>query len=247
MQAGIQMIFGLHPVMEALASGRELDKIMIHREAAQNTTAELVALARNLGVEVQRVPLVKLNQITRKNHQGVIAWLSQVSYASLDHVVTEVFASGKMPLLLLLDHITDVRNMGAIVRTAECAGVQAIVVPSKGSAQINADAMKASAGALMHLPVCREMRFTDAIKYLKDSGLRVIAATEKASQSLYETDLTGPLAIVLGSEEEGISREILTLADELISIPLLGKVGSLNVSVAGGVVLYEALRQRKSK
>lgn len=241
------ILFGLHPVLEALRSGAELDKILIHREAPQQTTLELVQLARQAGIEIQKVPLAKLQQITKKNHQGVVAMRSMISYASLDHVISEAFGKGEVPRILALDHITDVRNMGALARTAACAGMHALVVPSKGSAQINSDAIKSSSGALLHLPVCKVQRLTDAIRYLKESGLTVLAATEKASESVFEADLTGPLAVVVGSEEDGISDEVVRLADQLVQIPMMGKISSLNVSVATGVVLFEMVRQNRSK
>jgi 23S rRNA (guanosine2251-2'-O)-methyltransferase len=240
-----QMIFGFHPVMEALQAGTGIDKIMIHREAEHQSTAGLITLARSKGVEIQKVPLSRLNLITRKNHQGIIAWISQISYASLENIIANCFESAQMPLVLVLDRITDVRNLGAIARTAEAAGVHALVVPSKGSAQINSDAIKASAGALMHVPVCKEAHLEQSLRYLKDCGLRLIAATERGSTGLFEADFTGPLAIILGSEEDGISSEILRVADELVAIPMAGSIGSLNVSVSAGVLLYQALRARK--
>lgn len=242
---GAQMIFGFHPVMEALQSGTGIDKIMIHREADQQSTAALISLARSKGVEIQKVPLNRLNIITRKNHQGVIAYISQITYASLENIVAGCFEAAQMPLILLLDRITDVRNLGAISRTAEAAGVHALVLPSKGSAQINSDTIKASAGALMHLPVCREQSLDIAVRYLKDSGLKVVAATERGNTDLFESDFTGPLAIILGSEEDGVSTELIRMADELVNIPMAGQISSLNVSVSAGVLLYTALRARK--
>jgi 23S rRNA (guanosine2251-2'-O)-methyltransferase len=241
------VVFGLHPVLEALRSGVELDKILLHREAPQITTVELVQLARQAGVEVQKVPLAKLQQITKKNHQGVVAFRSIISYASLDHVVSEAFGRGDVPRILALDHITDVRNMGALARTAACAGMHALVVPSKGSAQINSDAIKSSSGALMHLPVCRVQKFMEAIRYLKESGLHIIAATEKATVSVFDADFSGPVAIVVGSEEDGISDEVIRMADQLVQIPMQGTIGSLNVSVATGVVLFEMVRQNRNR
>ncbi len=165
-------------------------------------------------------------------------------YASLDHIINEAYSKGKMPFFLLLDRVTDVRNFGAIGRAAECAGVDAIIIPTKGAAQINADAMRSSAGALQHIPVCRTKSLLSTMKFLKESGVRTIACTEKASETLYETDLTGPLAIIMGSEEDGISADLMTKADNLAKIPMRGKINSLNVAVACGVALFEVQRQQ---
>jgi len=236
-----EFVFGIQSVLETIRSGKEIDKILIQRELGNN---EVLELAKESGVQVQKVPLEKLNRITRKNHQGVIAFVSAVHYAKLENVISDCYDKGENPFILVLDRITDVRNFGAIARTAEIAGVKAIVIPSKGAAQINADAMKTSSGALNFLPVCREESLYSTVEYLQNSGLRVVCCTEKAQNNLYKTDLTGPLAIVMGSEEDGITDNILRRADEMVSIPQAGKVGSLNVSVATGVVLFEAVRQQ---
>lgn len=239
-----EVVFGLQPVLEALRAGREINKIMIQRELA---SVELAEFARLRGVPLQKVPRQKLDQITAKNHQGVIAFVSAIFYAKLENIVAEVFESGQTPLLLLLDRVTDVRNFGAIARTAECAGVHALVIPARGAAQINADAMKTSSGALNFLPVCREQSLPEAIRFLQESGIRVVACTEKAQDSLYDLDLGGPLALIMGSEEDGIAEEILERADALAAIPMTGRVASLNVSVATGVLIFEVLRQRGMK
>jgi 23S rRNA (guanosine2251-2'-O)-methyltransferase len=207
-------------------------------------SVEILDLAKEKGVQVQKVPLEKLNRITRKNHQGAIAFVSAIHYAKLDNVIADTFEKGQVPLILVLDRITDVRNFGAIARTAECAGAHAIVIPSRGAAQINADAMKTSSGALNFLPVCKEENLISVVEFLQNSGLKVIACTEKTKNSIYQMDLKEPLAFIMGSEEDGISDELLRKVDELASIPQTGQVGSLNVSVAAGVIIFEAVRQR---
>lgn len=236
-----EIVFGIQSVLETLRSGKEIDRLLVQRELG-NT--EILDLAHEKGIQVQKVPVEKLNRITRKNHQGAIAFVSAIHYAKLENVIADTFEKGQIPLVLILDRITDVRNFGAIARTAECAGVHAIVIPSKGAAQINADAMKTSSGALNFIPVCREDSLLQTVNFLQNSGLRVIACTEKGKGSMYAIDYTGPTAIVLGSEEDGISDEIIRKSDDLAVIPQSGQVGSLNVSVAAGVIIYETVRQR---
>lgn len=238
-------IFGTRAVMEAIHAGKEIDKILVEKESDNELIKELLHLAKSERIPVVRVPEAKLNRITRKNHQGVVAHMSAIEYASLDNVVDECYSKGVAPLILVLDRITDVRNFGAIARTAECAGVHAIVIPEKGSAQINSDAVKTSAGALNHLPVARVKNLYYIVKDLKKMGLNVVAVTEKTDKLMYETDFTSPTVLVLGSEEDGISPELMGLSDESIKIPMAGNIESLNVSVSAGVVIYEAIRQRK--
>lgn len=240
------LIFGIRPVLEAISAGKEIDKVLLQKGLRGDLFQELFGLVRELNIPLQIVPIDRLNRITRKNHQGVIALISQISYHKLEQVMPGVYERGKTPLVLLLDHLTDVRNFGAIARTAECSGVDAIVIPSKGAAAINEDAMKTSAGALNIIPVCRVDRLDDAVSFLKESGLKVVAATEKAVLDYDEEDLAVPLAIVLGSEEHGVSTDILKSSDTLVRIPQKGDIGSLNVSVAAGVLLFETLRQRKA-
>jgi 23S rRNA (guanosine2251-2'-O)-methyltransferase len=242
-----QYIFGIHAVREAIEAGRELDRVLIRRGEGSDLIRQLQNDLKRLQVPVQYVPLERLNRITRKNHQGVIAWMSLVSYSRIESVLPTIYESGEDPFILVLDGISDVRNFGAITRTAECAGVHAIVVPFTGSAAINADAVKTSAGALHRIEICRQKDLARALKFMKESGLKIFAATEKAEQSVYETDLTGPLALVMGSEGRGISAPLLRDADRWISIPMKGKISSLNVSVAAGVLVYEAIRQRTRK
>jgi 23S rRNA (guanosine2251-2'-O)-methyltransferase len=239
-------IFGTRAVIEAINAQKDIDKILVNKEQNNELTKELLALAKAERIPVVRVPEAKLNRITRKNHQGVVAHVSAIQYASLDNVIETCFSQGVSPLILVLDRITDVRNFGAIARTAECAGVHAIVIPEKGSAQINSDAVKTSAGALNFLPVCRVKNLYYTVKDLKKMGLTVISCTEKTERQMYEADYTGPVALVMGSEEDGISSEIMGLSDEFVAIPMSGNIESLNVSVASGVLIYEAVRQRKS-
>ncbi|QHL89005.1 23S rRNA (guanosine(2251)-2'-O)-methyltransferase RlmB [Nibribacter ruber] len=242
----MEMVFGLRPILEALHAGKTLEKIYLQKGVNHSISQEISELARAAGVPISIVPPEKLDQLTRKNHQGAVAYLSSVTYLPLDEIVASIFEKGKDPLLLVLDRITDVRNFGAIARNAECMGVDAIVIPSRGAAQINADALKTSAGALNLIAVCRENNLKDTLHFLKQSGIRVVACTEKAEEELTDAsvDLTGPLAIMMGSEEDGISPEYLKKADVRVKIPMTGQIQSLNVSVASGIVLYETLRQR---
>ncbi|WP_128544775.1 23S rRNA (guanosine(2251)-2'-O)-methyltransferase RlmB [Larkinella soli] len=236
-----EMVFGVQSVTELLRSDKDIDRLYIVKGGS---FPEIQQLAFERRVTIQRVPPEKLDRLTRKNHQGVICFISAIHYVKLSNVIAGVFEQGQVPLLLILDRITDVRNFGAIARTAECAGAQGIVIPARGTALINADAMKTSSGALSHLPVCREVNLEETVKYLKDSGIRVVACTEKTDHYLYDVDMSGPTALIMGSEDDGISEELLRLADHHARIPLVGQVESLNVSVATGVVLYEAVRQR---
>ncbi len=239
-----EYIFGLRAIMEAIEAGKEIDKVLIRKGLQGDLSKELINMIRENGIVSQWVPVEKLNRITMKNHQGAIALLSPVSYYHLDHIVAQIYEDGGVPLLLLLDGVTDNRNFGAIARTAECAGVNAIVIPEKGSASVNADAIKTSAGALMSLPVSRVSNLAEAVKYLKECGFKIVGASEKGGKNYTETDFTVPTAIVMGAEDVGISRQVLDACDDLVSIPILGTIGSLNVSVAAGVMIYEAVRQR---
>ena len=240
------MLFGLRPIQEALNAGRTLEKIFLLRGTKNSLVTDISAAARAAGIQVQLVPVEKLDNLTRKNHQGAVAFVSPIDYAPLDTIVTGLFEEGKVPFLLLLDRITDVRNFGAIARTAECLGVQAIVVPSRGAAQINGDALKTSAGALNILPVCRENNLHETIRFLQQSGVTVVACTEKADEAVgaADVDFTGPVAILMGSEEDGISPDLLNLADVKLRVPMAGQIQSLNVSVAAGIMLFEVARQR---
>lgn len=242
-----ELIFGTRPVQEALLAGQALERVFVQRELKSPLGADVLEAARKLHVPVQEVPIEKLNALIRKNHQGVVALLAVIEYAPLEEVITAAFEAGRTPLVVVLDRVTDVRNFGSIARSAECLGADALLIPTRGGAQINGDAVKTSAGALSRLPVCREPNLKDALRYLADAGLRIVACTEKASTALGQPaapDLSGPLALLLGSEEDGISPEYLRLADAEVKIPLLGHINSLNVSVAAGVALFEVQRQR---
>lgn len=238
------MIFGTRAIIEAIEADKEIDKLLLRKDLQGDLSKELIVLAKNRGITVQRVPSERLDRYSRKNHQGAIAFLSAISYEHIEDIVPFLYEEGKDPFILLLDGITDVRNFGAIARTCEVAGVDAIVIPTKGSVTVNADAVKTSAGALLKIPVCKEPNLTDVIKYLKNSGIKVVAASERSSQLYTATDYTGPIAIVMGAEDTGVSTENLRLVDEMVKIPQYGTIGSLNVSVAAGILIYEAIRQR---
>ena len=241
-----EMIFGIRAVIEAVEAGKEIDKILVKKDLQGDLAKELFDLIKGRGFFVQRVPVERLNRITRKNHQGVIAFISAVSYQRLGDIIPSLFEEGKVPCIVLLDGITDVRNFGAIARTCECTGVDAIVLPERGSVSVNADAVKTSAGALLHIPVCRERSIHSAIRYLKDSGIKVVAASEKAVMNYTRVDYTVPVAVVMGAEDTGVDADNLRLCDEMVAIPQVGNIGSLNVSVAAGVMMYEVVRQRFS-
>lgn len=237
-------IFGIRPVIEAIEAGRDIDKIFVSKELHSDVARELLDKAREMHVLVQRVPPEKIQRITRKQTQGVLAILSAVTYHRLDHLVPELYEAGLMPFVLILDGITDVRNFGAIARTAECAGIDAIVIPQHGSVSVGGDAVKTSAGALLHIPVCRERSVRGAVQFLKDNGYRVVAVSEKADINYTEANFTDPVALVMGAEDVGISPDVYELCDLRVGIPMFGKIGSLNVSVAAGVLMYEVVRQR---
>ncbi|MFN8436300.1 MAG: 23S rRNA (guanosine(2251)-2'-O)-methyltransferase RlmB [Cytophagales bacterium] len=236
------IIFGLHPVLEAIKAQKDIEKLLIQKGSAN--TNELINKANEAKIPFQIVPPEKLSKITKKNHQGVIGFVANIRYCDYQDIVAEVFEKGETPLILILDKVTDVRNFGAISRTAECAGVHAIIIPDKGSARINSDAVKTSAGALNYIPICREHNLKTVINDLKNSGLQVVACTEKSDKILYDIDLKVPTAIIMGSEEEGISPEYLKLSTEKVKIPMYGEIGSLNVGVASAIIIYECIRQR---
>jgi 23S rRNA (guanosine2251-2'-O)-methyltransferase len=237
-------IFGTRAVIEAIKNGRPVEKVLIKKGLENDLFRQLFALVKENNIPFQFVPLEKINRVTRKNHQGVLAFVSAVEFADIEMVVPGLFESGIEPLVLILDQVTDVRNFGAIVRTAECGGVHAIVVPEKGMARIGADAVKTSAGALHSIPICRSSNLVSTINFLKNSGVKVVASTEKTEKIYTQAKMNGPLALVMGAEDTGISPAILKLADEQVKIPLFGKIESLNVSVAAGLMIYEAIRQR---
>ncbi len=238
------MIFGVRAVIEAVEAGKEIDKILVKRELQSELSHELFAALKGRDIYVQRVPLERLNRVTRKNHQGVIAFLPAVSYYSVEQLVPTLYEEGKVPFFVLLDGITDVRNFGAIARTCECAGVDALIIPSRGSVTVNADAVKTSAGALHTLPVCKEHSVTATLNYLKQSGFRLIAATEKAENDYSQANFRDPVCLVMGAEDTGVPYPHLVLCDDWAKIPMQGKIKSLNVSVAAGILIFEAVKQR---
>ena len=240
------MVFGLRAVIEAIKSGKEIESVYIQRGLSGAIFHELREAMKERQLVYQQVPLEKLNRLTPKNHQGAVAFISPIIYQKIEDVIPAVYERGETPLILILDRITDVRNIGAIARSAVCAGVHALVVPAKGSAQINPDAIKTSAGALFTIPVCREENLLKTARFLQESGLQLTACTEKTEDLLYKPDYTVPAAIIMGSEEDGISTELLRIADHLAKIPMFGEISSLNVSVSAGIILYEAVRQRLS-
>lgn len=239
-----EMIFGVRAVIEAIQAGKEIDKVLVKKDIQSELSKELFAALKDTQVPVQRVPVERINKITRKNHQGVVAFISPITYQKTEDIVPFLFEQGKNPLIILLDGLTDVRNFGAIARTCECAGVDAIIIPSKNSVSVNADAIKTSAGALHTIPVCRESNITNTIKFLKDSGFSIVAATEKGDYDYTKGDYSKSTCIIMGAEDTGVPYEHLALCDEWIKIPLFGTIESLNVSVAAGILIYEAIKQR---
>ena len=241
-----EFIYGMHPVLEAFESGKEIDKLLIQKGLRNDLVKQIIQNAKATETPFQFVPVEKMNRVTRKNHQGIIAYISQVEYQSLEQILPLIYEKGESPLILLLDRITDIRNIGAIARTAECTGVHAIVVPAQNSARINADAVKSSAGAILRVPIVRSFNLKESIIFLKNSGLRIFAASEKADALYDRADFQEPTAIIMGSEEDGVSPEYIKLCDQSLQIPMAGDIASLNVSVATGVMLFEVLRQRRN-
>ena len=239
-----EMIFGVRAVIEAIQAGKEIDKILVKKDIQSDLSKELFAVLKGTLIPVQRVPVERINRVTRKNHQGVIAFISSVTYQKTEDLVPFLFEQGKNPLFVMLDGITDVRNFGAIARTCECAAVDAVIIPARNSVSVNADAMKTSAGALHTLPVCREHSLKETLQFLKNSGFHIVAATEKGDYDYTKADYTGPMCIIMGAEDKGVSYDNLALCDEWVKIPMLGTIESLNVSVAAGILIYEAVKQR---
>ena len=239
-------IFGLRPVIEAVRAGKQIDRLLIKQGLQGPLYHELMAEVKKHEIVYQIVPLERIELVTRKNHQGVLAWISIIEYQHIANLLPMIFEKGEDPLIIVLDGVSDVRNFGAIVRSAECLGAHAVVIPEKGSARITADAVKTSAGALNIFPVCREKSIVRSVQFLKESGLKIICGAEKQGAEASERDLSGPAVLILGSEDKGISRELTALADHVVRIPMKGTIGSLNVSVAAGILLYEIIRQRSA-
>ena len=239
-----ELIFGIRAIMEAIKGGRDFEKVMIRYDLKGDLALELKELLKTTSIPVLKVPADKLDNHTRKNHQGAIGFASEVVYQDIEAILPMLYERGKVPFIVVLDGVTDVRNFGAIARSAECAGADAILVPAKGSAAINADAMKTAAGALDHIPVCRTNNLRESLKFLKNSGLTLFAATEKARNFYYDNDFTVPLAIVMGAEDVGIASHNLEVCNAAVKIPMYGRIESLNVSVATGIFLFEVVKQR---
>lgn len=237
-------IFGLRPIIEALEAGKTIDKLFVQKGLQGEIFSELRKYITEYEIPTQYVPLEKLNRLTRKNHQGVFAFISPIEFHKIENLLPQIWEQGKTPFLLILDRVSDVRNFGAIARTAECVGVDAIIIPEKGSASVNADAIKTSTGALYNIPVCKENSLRKVFQYLQQSGIQIVSATEKAKDYIYDADYVPPTAIVMGSEEDGISNDLLKISDHIVKLPMVGKTSSLNVSVACGAFLFEAVRQR---
>lgn len=239
------IVFGVHPVIEAIKSGKEIEKVYIQQDIQGQGITELRNAIKQAKVPVSHVPVFKLNKYTKGNHQGVVAVISPIITQDAEETITKIFDAGKVPLILMLDRVTDVRNFGAITRTAECMGVNAIIIPKRESAQINEDAVKTSSGAIYRIPICKVENLTDALFMLKSSGIQVVSCTEKTNKHIGEIDLTVPTAIIMGSEENGIANQLLKNSNYSGKIPMAGEIASLNVSVAVGMVLYEVAKQRK--
>ena len=238
------LIFGIRAIIEAIKSGETVDKVFVQKGARSELFQELEQLLRAEGINISYVPVEKLNRLTKGNHQGAVAQISPIAFHDIDDLVMQVFESGQTPLFLLLDQLSDVRNFGAIVRTAECTGVSGIIIQKKGAAPINGDTIKTSAGAVFKIPICKVDHIKDAVFHMQSSGIKVIAATEKADDYLYDVSFKEPCAIIMGSEGRGINPSVLKVADEQAKLPIIGEIESLNVSVACGAFLYEAVRQR---
>ena len=240
-----QQIFGIRAIIEAIQSGKEVDKVFIQKEASGELMKDLMKVMKRNDVNFAYVPVEKLDRLTYGNHQGAVATISPIAFHELEAMVTKVLESEKMPLFLILDQISDARNFGAIIRTAECTGVSGIIVQKQGAAPVNGDTVKTSAGAVFNIPICKVGHIKDAIFYLQGSGIKTIAATEKTDNSIYDLSLNEPLAIIMGSEDRGVNPSVLKIVDETAKLPMFGSIGSLNVSVACGAFLYETLRQRQ--
>ena len=237
-------VFGFHPIAEALDAGKELDSVLVQRSSVNDRLNKLLGRIRSMGIPIKMVPREKLDAITLKNHQGMVAFLSPIIYQPLDEIVLGAFERGESPVLIAADGITDVRNLGAIARSAECFGAHALIVPEKGSASITDGAIKSSSGALLRLPVCRVSNLSSTLDYLKKSGVSCVALSEKSDVGVNENTIKAPYCLVLGDEGYGISTEILKICDHKIRIPMTGKTSSLNVSVSAGIALY-ALNETK--
>lgn len=238
------LIFGIRAVIEAVQAGKEIDKVFVQKDLTGDLMKELLRILKRENVNFSYVPVEKLNRLTSGNHQGAIASVSPIRFLGIEELVEKSLADTKTPLFLILDQISDARNFGALIRTADCTGVSGIIIQKEGSAPVNGDTVKTSAGAVFNVPICKIEHIKDAIFYLQGSGIHTVAATEKTDQILFDLDLRKPLAIIMGSEDRGINPSVLKIVDDKAKLPMFGKIGSLNVSVACGAFLYEVVRQR---
>ena len=239
-------VYGIHAIIEAIESGQTIDKLFIQKGLHNDLFSKLWKLVRLKRINYKHVPIEKINRLTRKNHQGVFAFISPIDFYKIEDLIPQIYENGDDPLILTLDRITDVRNFGAIVRTSVCAGVHAILIPEKECAAINADAVKTSSGGIYKIPICRSWNLKNSLNFLKDSGLQIIGCTEKAKKNIYENNFRKPTCIIMGSEETGISNEYLKICNYTTKIPIIGDISSLNVSVAAGIITYEIIRQRSN-
>ncbi|MCX6350748.1 MAG: 23S rRNA (guanosine(2251)-2'-O)-methyltransferase RlmB [Bacteroidetes bacterium] len=239
-----EIIYGIHPITEAINAGTPINRVYIQKDVHNDRLKELIHLMKDNAVPFQFVPREKLSRMTGQSHQGIVAQISYVEFQDIENVLPAIFESGKAPLLVILDNITDVRNMGAIARSAECFGIDAIIIPSKGGAAMNSEAVKASSGAIHKIPICRPINFIEGINYLIDSGVNLVACSEKAQKTIRDLDVSAPTCFVFGSEGDGINEQLMDMCTDHIKIPLKGKISSLNVSVAAGIIFYEAEMKR---
>ncbi|MCW4468978.1 23S rRNA (guanosine(2251)-2'-O)-methyltransferase RlmB [Flavobacterium sp. MFBS3-15] len=237
-------IFGIRAIIEAINSGKEIDKVFVQKDAQGDLMRDLMKTLKKHNINFSYVPVEKLNRLTHNNHQGAVASIAPIAFHNLEVLVETVMESGRTPLFLILDQLSDARNFGAIIRTAECTGVDGIIIQKQGSAPVNGDTVKTSAGAVFNVPICKVEHIKDAIFHLQGSGIRTVAATEKTEDNIYDIKLNQPIAIIMGSEDRGINPSVLKIVDEKARLPMFGSIGSLNVSVACGAFLYEAVRQR---
>lgn len=240
-----QQIFGIRAIIEAIQSGTVIDKVFIQKDVQGDLMKELMKVMKQKSINYSYVPVEKLNRLTSNNHQGAVATISPIGFIEIETLIENVIESGKKPFFLILDQLSDARNFGAIIRTAECTGVDGIIIQKQGSAPVNGDTVKTSAGAVFNIPICKVDHIKDAIFHLQASGIKTVAATEKTDQNIYDISLNEPVAIIMGSEDRGINPSVLKIVDEKAKLPMFGTIGSLNVSVACGAFLYETVRQRQ--
>lgn len=240
-----QQIFGIRAIIEAIQSGTVIDKVFIQKEVQGDLMKELMKVMKQKSINYSYVPVEKLNRLTSNNHQGAVATISPIGFIEIETLIETVMENGRKPFFLILDQLSDARNFGAIIRTAECTGVDGIIIQKQGSAPVNGDTVKTSAGAVFNIPICKVDHVKDAIFHLQANGIKTVAATEKTEQNIYDISLNEPLAIIMGSEDRGINPSVLKIVDEKAKLPMFGTIGSLNVSVACGAFLYETVRQRQ--